>query len=1186
MTVALVGSATQPAGGNPANEVYSTYNGVQYSSAYGNTLVVIGTYNLSTFATAAPIPFMTPADSAGNLYIPLGQLPAAAANANQARVAAWICPNARPISWVSVSATTIVSASTTTVMEFSGMPAWAQLSMTTQYASATGTAPSLAGPASSASFCLGITAIGTTATTITGPAGWTTSSLGASPANTNGLLASASWMTTGSSGTVTYAPTLGVSEAYSSMLCAITLSPVAPVQVNPAATRFITEVQFGRNLGDLSTAPYSPGPASAILAQSYAPSATPVSAPYTIPSTGGISLLALVVVPATATIVLTDSAGNTYTNIGFETIPGGGVAYAYGCLDPVSVSTTNSLTLTMSVMQAALVTVVQVPGVWQLDLVSPISTNTNSTPTASTGALGSPMDFEIGAIFNNSGVHVTSTPAGWSSVGQYTDGTLASDIYFRTSTPGVGFNANGGGDTITGAYAASHGWGAAIFAYKAIQWTDISAYAVGPAGSEVFHASQGRPYELSQPEAGEMTVHLDNHTGAFAPGNAASPFSPGLLVEVPVRITAISDGRQYPVCSGYVDQWPQSWPDLQQWGFTDLNATDTIELLNNSNLPSGLQCELRNDYPYVYIPGNESYSTSTITTGASGGLYSSTTPNECAGELAMNASLYNQRNAYYSDGGASGLTTGVGGAQVQTGLAMAYAGTQDSGFGNSNYSATLPSPNGYVQNYRGPGVTYFDPLNLPAMTAAGGNLSIEWYCQLPGVTTNVPAYANVTLFEAVSNPSNYQTVGLTITSVSDLFINTAYNSTTQPKMQIAANTSQGTFVQLGTYIPNHTVNNVQSPILYHCVLTMVNIGASTQYAFWMNGVETSTGSLNMTGGWTEFRLGGAKGRFGNPPWLYNYSMGHFALYPYKLPQQRIQAHYNMGVNTGLPAAMNTENISTYDYAAAALAYSRVPAQAAGPGSETLNDVGQIGPMYSVSNSSTMSVVNTAISSEGGLFYCDKQCNTVILGRNSTYNQPSFVTFGDNGTTQIPYLETAEFGYDDQFVYTIAQVQQTNGNSTGVVAQAENFGGDLQGQVSYGTRSAPQVTAEVVQANDAVDQVNWRLNKYSQAGIRAKAVTVDAASLVGGAIDTHFTAQGGIIGVLLSCNVGTVVTIQKNPLGGAALMELGIIEHVQISSGPSRLQFEFIISPYTPEGDILQADNAGSAGLLGSGALAW
>jgi hypothetical protein len=58
---------------------------------------------------------------------------------------------------------------------------------------------------------------------------------------------------------------------------------------------------------------------------------------------------------------------------------------------------------------------------------------------------------------------------------------------------------------------------------------------------------------------------------------------------------------------------------------------------------------------------------------------------------------------------------------------------------------------------------------------------------------------------------------------------------------------------------------------------------------------------------------------------------------------------------------------------------------------------------------------------------------------------------------------------------------------------------------------------------------------------------------------------------------------------ATLAELGVIEHVEITAGPSLLEFQFIISPYNPENSILQNDQgsgAGSPSLLGSSSLAW
>lgn len=1183
MAIAIVGSQQFAAGGTSGEAVYSAYNGVEYTSSYGNGLIIIGAYDLAP-ATAAPLPFMTPCDSAGNLYYPLGQLPAEITNASQSRLAAWYCPNARPITWASISVGTIASASITGIYEFSGMPAWCQLSMTTLYAGGTGTAPSIAGPSNGASFAIGLVATSTTTATLTNTgAGWTTVTQETSGA-TNGVTAQLSWLTTSSSGTITYAPTISVSSPYTVMLAAFTLAPVAPSQPNTSYPRFIYEAQFGRDVGDLQTAPYSPGPAIQCASQQNA-SGTTVTNAYTVAVQGSSTLLANIVVPAAATITLSDDAGNSYTQLSATNIPGGGVSYVFDVVNNLTVTTANNLTFTQSVAQASLVSVVSVTGVWQLD-VSKTATGTSTAPSIGTGALGSQMDYELFVFANNSTVHASATLSGFETDYQIAQGALTSDMYSRVSTPGVGFNANGAGDTCTSTYGSSVGWAASAITYKAVGWTDISAYVVNGAMGQTMKSTQGRPYELSQPEAGELQIRLDDHASQFFANNTSSPFYPGVLVECPVRVTCISDSRQYPVGSGYVDQWPLEWPELPQWTFTSITATDTMELLNNANLPSGVQCEIRNDYPFVYIPGNEQYSNQVTSTSLTyGGLNNTKQPNECSGFIAANASLYNQRSAFYSDGGTVFNSATNSTAQIQTGLSIGYAGSSDTGFGQSGYTAATSYPNaGYTA--RGPGLTYVDPLNLPAQTNVTSGMTLEWCCEVPGQGSQTgPVIQDVTLFEAVSQPSAFQTV-TNGRSAPDLTIYTNNPSTTV--MEFWLQTKTNSTAISAAYTPSKELQGSLTPTLFHCALTIQN-GTATLY---LNGVAQTPQSVTLSGAWTEFRLGGARGRYGAPPRVFNYVMGNFALYPYVLPVSRIQAHYNMSVTTGLPQPMGTESISTYDYSAAALAYSRVPAQAAGPGAPYLADVGQIGPMYSVSNSTVGDVINTATQSEGGLIQIDKQCNTVILGRNAVYNNQPFLTFGDNGTTQVPYLQQSGFGYDDQFLYTIVSTQQQSGSSQGIDAVAQNFGGSLLGQVQYGNRNAPIQQVQVDQANDAIDQTNWKLNKYSAPSIRSKSIVVDAASLVGTSIDTAFSSQGGIVGALMSCNLGTIVSVTRTPLGGVNIAETGIIEQVSITSGPSLLEFEFVISPYNTEGDILQTDNTndGTSGQpvnqLGYGALAW
>ena len=950
MALTYVNGAQNQGGGFPGAFVYSGASGMAYNSAANNMLVVYAAIDLaSNLSTAVPVPFMTVVDSASNIYIPMGQLPATGgSNYANARVAVWVCPNARPITWVCASPVTGVSAEVCGVMEFSGAPAWCQLSATTVYGSNTGTTISLSGTVSATSqvFVLASTPVFSSsvptfgaATGFTKPQGLiTTPTAPPNSANVRNGIQAQIYTGQFSAGAVNFSSTLSLSAPWSAMMCAFTLAPVAPTQVNANFPRFIYEMQLGRQIGDLQTAP---------------------------------------------------------------------------------------------------------------------------------GA-----------------------------------------------------------------------------------WTDISTYAIAEAQAQGFSVTQGRSYELATPEAGELNVKLNNVTGAFTPNNASSPFYPNLLVETPLRVTAIWNGRQYPVGQGFIDHFPQEWPDLPQWGFCPITATDSMELLNNANIASALQAEITADSPYVYIPGNEAYSTQATTPGAA--INNTRTNAECTGLIAANYSLYNQRTAFYSDGGTVGATGGQNviavGAQavVETGNTMGFLGTPDGGFGCSafenGYTGTAPNKPP-INAARGAGFVYLDPAGMPGQITGTNGWTVELFVILPGGDQTIPStlIEQVTLFEGCNLPSPYN-VTEPSPGLADLVITAGITngSPAGPSIVVADSLGNTQFFQ---YTPSTTE-------IQHLVLSMSSNAAGTMY---LNGQQTGhlIAGFAFRGGWTEIKTGGAKGRFGDPPNNYNYTMGHVAVYPYPISQNRVSVHYNMAVTTGLPAPFQgTETVSMAEYCSAVASYARVPVAVGGPGGLNLPDVGLIGPMYNISGTNALDAMNTAQISEGGMIYCDPQSNTVVLPRNWTYNLAVSATFGDNGTTEVPFEQDTTFDYDDQYLYTQVSTEQENGASSGINAAARNQASVNQ----YGVRSAPQQTVEVQSAFDAQDRTNWLLNKYDAAQIRAKTIRVDCASkaTIGG-VD--------VIATCFSTMVGSIVQINRRPLGGAPISELGIVQQRTITGGPSNLVFEYVVSPY-------------------------
>jgi hypothetical protein len=52
----------------------------------------------------------------------------------------------------------------------------------------------------------------------------------------------------------------------------------------------------------------------------------------------------------------------------------------------------------------------------------------------------------------------------------------------------------------------------------------------------------------------------------------------------PVRVTAWWNGRRYPVWMGYIERYPQAWPELPQWGFSQIVATDAVACASVANM--------------------------------------------------------------------------------------------------------------------------------------------------------------------------------------------------------------------------------------------------------------------------------------------------------------------------------------------------------------------------------------------------------------------------------------------------------------------------------------------------------------------------------------------------------------------------------------------------------------------------
>ena len=111
----------------------------------GSWLAVLAGWNTDTPGAVIPVPAVNVTDSAGNLW---QQAAISTPGSAPTRCAAWVAPNALPVSWVSAGLTGFAASAAWTVAEIAGMPQAAAVDFCVSTSAASGTAASLSWTAS------------------------------------------------------------------------------------------------------------------------------------------------------------------------------------------------------------------------------------------------------------------------------------------------------------------------------------------------------------------------------------------------------------------------------------------------------------------------------------------------------------------------------------------------------------------------------------------------------------------------------------------------------------------------------------------------------------------------------------------------------------------------------------------------------------------------------------------------------------------------------------------------------------------------------------------------------------------------------------------------------------------------------------------------------------------------------
>jgi hypothetical protein len=1045
------------------------------NSSAGNLLVLFAAWDASnTASTSAPIPASCVADSSRNWW----RLGADSGNQNAgARCAIWFCHNAQAVTrWLSFALLGGYASGVEFLLaEYSGLPAnyypVVDFGPFTVFNGSSSTSLTTAATAVTADYAFGVGCIGTTGTSITQPGSpWTSLGVGVEGgSNPNGISAGAIYNTYTAGSAVTAAWTAGVASFAAACLLGISQASTSPAQISPNLPNMQTAMAFGATPGDPTTAIQDYQWAD-VSARSYGPSKAQL---------------------------ITATRGQQYElsqpEAGLMTVAFNNIDGAFNPNNPGSPYYSNAINKNMSFQT----------GVWSWtpnnnakiasSSAHAFASAPNATPTLS-------MQVTPNGTTANPGTAAEADPI---------------NLNYKYSASAWFFVAGGWS---SGAQVLIN-WYTSVGAYISTSAVTASAIPAG-AWTQVTLPNITPPATAGLGQVIPQLIGTPSSSVVFWLAEAALVIGPSLVQTglvrqgCPVRELAYWLGRNYPAGYGFVERWPQDWPDgLAQWGFSTMVATDSVGVASSIQLPSAVQGEVLADGPYLSLPFSEQYSTSSNTVN---GVVRTASP--CDGLIAANTSRVNQRPGSYKDGGNQ---------PVQSGQSMGFLGDSGTGMGVSAYSALDKT------GFRGPGVIYGPDSGLPS--AGGVGCSIELFFTVPTIAQQTST-TQVQLIQVLGQP----------------FINSAGASFLQP----------GFIAGAGIYLPANSttpVVYVESPLIAAIVVG----GTPVQFGQVIHVV------LTLTGGVLDFYVNGINQgtcacqqlplvavMFGQASFSYslgynilynwNYSAAYGCVYPYVLTGNRVSAHYAAGI-TGFQG----DSVSTRFGRYMAWAGSAIPA--AGPGSVVDNM--QLGPAYSTGGAPLSNALNADALSSGARWYGDPSGNLVMLPRPAQYNLVPSVTFGDNVIAgEVPFTPKMGFDYDNSYVSGIVQATLQQGPNT-LISPIEK---DLTSIGQYFPRGPLQQSVSGSSSQDAFDRAYWSLRKYKQPSMRVKSLDVDLSS--------HPNA----ITQVLTTDLADPAIVNRRPLGGAAYSLPVTVEQVKLTVGPGVFTVGYQMSPYVPDNAVLLA----------------
>ena len=117
------------------------------------------------------------------------------------------------------------------------------------------------------------------------------------------------------------------------------------------------------------------------------------------------------------------------------------------------------------------------------------------------------------------------------------------------------------------------------------QWVDVTKYV-----QDNLSINRGRQRELDQIQAATCAFDLDNRDRRFDPTFVGSPYYPNVLPMRRVRVRSTYNNSNYPLFTGYIESWGQTWAGWQD-AIVPVTAADAFKPLNLAQLNTSFPVE-------------------------------------------------------------------------------------------------------------------------------------------------------------------------------------------------------------------------------------------------------------------------------------------------------------------------------------------------------------------------------------------------------------------------------------------------------------------------------------------------------------------------------------------------------------------------------------------------------------------